>query len=105
MTGVTAIIDALAAGRITLDAAAADFRARQWPSVPRLSGTAADEVFAPPPEGSFLDVAVAYSAGRLTPGQYAVLAAAAAEAGSKPAQAAVIHGPQGPLTPGGGAGR
>lgn len=87
MSAVTDLLDQLAAGEVQLDEVTADFRSRVWPQTPRDEPRDADEVFTrdlqdpeEPPEGSFKDVAAYYAMGKIDDQQYAVLAAAAAEA-------------------------
>lgn len=87
MASVREVLDRLAAGQITLDAAADDFRSRSWPKLP----TATDaEVWgvhdpAPAPEDSW---DVVNSDSRLTSDQYAKLAEAYTEAVKRPVKAA-----------------
>lgn len=76
MSDVTDALDDLAAGRATLPQVAEMFASRSWPQM----ATDGSDSFPPPPEGSFAEVATAYSAGVITSEQYQVLAEAAARA-------------------------
>lgn len=84
---VRGLLDALHEGTLSLDEVARRFRDRKWPgrNEPRPTTyreAAAAELQDPDPylPGSYDDVVAAYDLGRLTDEQYAVLAAAIAEA-------------------------
>lgn len=80
-----AVLDWLEHGQITLEQAAAKVAAMSFPQKPkktvwqRLYDDANGDPEMPEP-GSFFDVSLAYSKGRITKQQYAALAKAAAEA-------------------------
>ena len=85
-TEVTALIDALRDGTLTLDQVAERFRQRSWPrrSTPLPTSyleraTAAEEDPEPYVPDSFDDVVAAYDLGRVTDEEYAVLSEAVAE--------------------------
>lgn len=84
MSEVTDLLQQLAAGEITVDAVAADFEARTWPTGPSDAQRNADAMSFADPEpiaaGSFDEVATAYVIGEITAAQYATLAQAAAKA-------------------------
>jgi hypothetical protein len=89
MSEITDLLAQLRAGSMSLEEVAARFRQRRWPGRDMASSPNAQEVFAaeerdPEPllEGSFEEVHAAYMRHELTKDQYAVLAKAAAEAGS-----------------------
>jgi len=84
---VRSLLDALHEGTMSLDEVAQRFKDRKWPrrSEPRPTTyreAAAAELRDPDPylPGSYDDVVAAYDLGRLTDEQYAVLAAAIADA-------------------------
>lgn len=86
MSAVTDLLDQLVAGSKTADEVAEEFRNYPWP-VERDATTDPAEGFRrdiedpeEPVEGSFFDVALYRSMGKITPDQYGVLAEAAAEA-------------------------
>lgn len=75
MATVQEVLDQLVGGQITLQAAADDFAARQWPMMPETTEAEAWGVTdaSVPPEESWADV---QNDPRLTSDQYAVLGAA-----------------------------
>lgn len=84
MSRVTDLLAALRAGEKSLDEVAAAFRTYRWPKNPvpvakSFAELAAREEQDPEPlqDGSFDEVAVAYTAGQITDEQYARLAEAA----------------------------
>ena len=85
-TEVTALIDALRDGTLTLDQVAERFRQRSWPrrstALPTSyleRATAAEEDPEPYVPDSFDDVVAAYDLGRVTDEEYAVLSEAVAQ--------------------------
>jgi hypothetical protein len=84
---VTEALEALAAGKRSIEDVEAFFAEREWPRRADPPATTLDDIYrreqqdAPePPEGSFAEVAYAYSAKLIDLDQYARLAKAAAEA-------------------------
>lgn len=84
MSDVTDLLDRLAAGTTTLDDAVRDFESRDWPPAPddktREAAALAGADPEPIAEGSFAEVAAAYTDGLIDDEQYAALATAAANA-------------------------
>lgn len=74
---VEQVLAGLADGSITIEQAEQDFASRKWNAPPRAANVEADPE--PEPAGSFMDVAVARSAGRIDAATYDRLAAAAAK--------------------------
>ena len=73
MATVRQLVDALAAGTLSVDMVVQDFSRREWPNPRKLSGTQnLDE--SPAPDDNSFDVVS--ESGRLTPTQYRKLAAA-----------------------------
>ncbi|GAB3271965.1 hypothetical protein [Kineosporia babensis] len=86
------LIARLAAGEVTLDEIAEDFRRRTFPSRPRVVDGEDAEA---DPEGSFMEVAVAFSMGQIDAHTYDVLARAAVQ-GEERRQTGVSASPAGP---------
>lgn len=91
MSDVSDQLDRLAEGTATLEQVADVFRERVWPLAPRpetveYTDLARRDLADPDaaPEGSFLEVAAAWSAGKLNDDQFKVLSEAAAEAMKAP---------------------
>lgn len=91
MSDVTDQLDQLVDGTVDLEAVADTFRQRVWPLAPRpdtveYTDLARRDVADPDaaPEGSFLEVAAYWTAGKLDDDQFNVLSEAAADAMKAP---------------------